>query len=1213
MAGNRETFVSFGENMRWRGVAVVASVVLAAACGDPAAPPAAPVSCGAIPSQTINVGETASVPVCFNDENGDMVSLSAQSSNVSVATVTARSGSVAVTAVSPGTAQVTVTGRDPGGLQGTVVFSVMVPNRAPQATGTIAAQTVVAGETEVVDVSGNFTEPDGQALSYSASSSNQEVATVAASGARIAVTAVSAGMATVTVTATDPGGASAAQSFEVTVPNRAPEPTGTIPAQTVQAGDDETVDLAPYFTDPDGDALDYSASSSAPSVATASVSGTAVTVAGVAKGTATITVTATDPAGESAEQMFQVTVPNRAPEARGSIPAMTVRVGDDETVNVAQYFTDPDGDALVYSASSSAASVATASPSGSTVTVTATGKGTAMVTVTATDPAGESAEQTFRVTVPNRRPERRGSIPATTVEVGKKKTVALGSYFTDPDGDALEFSASSSDPEVVTASTSGGVLTLAGVARGTAAVTVTATDPDGGNVSHSFPVTVPNRAPEAVGTIPKQSLTANGTETVGLAPYFTDPDGDMLSYAVSSANPQVAVGSAAGGVLTIRAVGSGSTTITVTARDPGGLAATQTVTVDVANRRPVPVGTIPAQSVVVGQAVNVALSSYFDDPDGDALVYSAEVANPSVAAADASGATLTIRGRSPGNTRVTVTARDPSGLSATQRVSVSVSSAAAPDLVFSRVNPQAITVAPGSSGDVAFTIRNAGDAPSEPTESRAHLSNDATITTSDRVISPAFSVPRLAPGATATLDLTINVGATTPPGTAYVGMCADPLSNESDTGNNCSSAVTLTVTVSNNAPRPVGTIPAQTVVPGQTAAVDVSPYFADPDGDVLTYTAVSADTDTATVQVIGDSLRITGVAKGTTTVTVTATDPGRLTASQRVSVTVAAGLIRLTNNSVRDDSPAWSRGGKIAFVSWRDPMGGGEIYVMNTDGTSPTRLTNNTVGDWSPAWSPDGSKIAFGSRIDSGLQSDEDPEIYVMNANGSGVTQLTSNGIHDGAAAWSPDGSKIAFESGGAATINIHVMNADGTGEVALTSSGAFSGSPTWSANGSKIAFASNRTGTYEIHVMNADGTGATSLTIGQQPAWSPDGTRIAFISNPDGKSDVYVMNADGTAVTNLTNNSSHNDGHPAWSPDGTRIAFASDRDGNAEIYVMTVPTSSQQADANPAHHAGTRQGPSRTPSPGIALHTPTEDRPLPPGSISVTLDSVILREPPGR
>ena len=660
----------------WLGVAVFALAVLAAACGDPAAPPAAPVSCGAIPSQTIHAGETASVPVCFNDENGDMVSLSAQSSNVSVATVTARSGSVAVTAVSPGTAQVTVTGRDPGGLSGTVSFSVMVPNRAPLATGTIAAQTVVAGETAAVDVSGNFTEPDGQALRYSASSSDQEVATVSVSGARITVTGVSAGMATVTVTATDPGGASAEQSFEVTVPNRAPEPTGTIPAQTVQAGDDETVDVAPYFTDPDGDALDYSASSSAPSVATASVSGTAVTVAGVAKGTATITVTATDPAGESAEQTFQVTVPNRAPEARGSIPAMTVRVGDDETVNVAPYFTDPDGDALVYSASSSATSVATASVSGTAVTVVGVAKGTATITVTAADAAGESAEQTFQVTVPNRRPERRGSIPAATVEVGRTATVDVKPYFADPDGDELRYSATSSASRVATVSVSGSALTVTAGSKGTATITVTATDPSGESAVQSFQVTIPNRGPEGRGSIPADTVEVGRMATVDLGPYFTDPDGDALEYSATSSAPSVATVSVSGRVLTVAGVARGRTTVRVEATDPEGAGASQSFSVTVPNRAPETVGSIPAQTLTQGATKTLALRMYFRDPDGDGLTYGASSANTAVAAGTVSGDALTIRAVGSGTTTITVTARDAGGLTARQGVSVSVTTAA---------------------------------------------------------------------------------------------------------------------------------------------------------------------------------------------------------------------------------------------------------------------------------------------------------------------------------------------------------------------------------------------------------------------------------------------------------------------------------------------------------------------------------------------------------
>ena len=83
----------------------------------------------------------------------------------------------------------------------------------------------------------------------------------------------------------------------MTVPNRAPVVADTIPAQTVEAGDAATVDMTPYFNDPDGDALTYMAVAVDPTVAVASVVEASVTVTAIAKGETTITVTATDTEG----------------------------------------------------------------------------------------------------------------------------------------------------------------------------------------------------------------------------------------------------------------------------------------------------------------------------------------------------------------------------------------------------------------------------------------------------------------------------------------------------------------------------------------------------------------------------------------------------------------------------------------------------------------------------------------------------------------------------------------------------------------------------------------------------------------------------------------------------------------------------------------------------------------------------------------------------
>ena len=97
-------------------------------------------------------------------------------------------------------------------------------NRAPVTVGTLPDRTVEMGATLDVDVSQAFSDPDGDTLSYGASSSSPAVAALGVSGSLVTVTPVSEGTAAVTVTATDPGGLRATQSFAVTVTARASAP-----------------------------------------------------------------------------------------------------------------------------------------------------------------------------------------------------------------------------------------------------------------------------------------------------------------------------------------------------------------------------------------------------------------------------------------------------------------------------------------------------------------------------------------------------------------------------------------------------------------------------------------------------------------------------------------------------------------------------------------------------------------------------------------------------------------------------------------------------------------------------------------------------------------------------------------------------------------------------------------------------------------------------
>ena len=834
-------------------------VALVAACEDPQSP----AMCGAIPQVTVNAGETSTVTACFNDPNGDMLTYSATSSNPSVATVSNSGATITITAVAPGNASVTVTATDVGGLQGQSSFQVSVPNRAPLPRGTIPSMTIAAGETVSVDASQYFSEPDGETLVYSAASSDPAIATVSVTGSSVAVTGTAKGTTTVAVMATDPGGLSATQSFPATVPNRPPVPVGTMPDETVEADDAITVDLPSYFQDPDGDDLRYTARSSASGVVRTSVAGDILTVTGIAKGTADVTVTATDTDDLSATQTFQVTVPNRRPTPVSTIPQQTLETGGSTTFGVSRYFTDPDGDALTYSATSSNTSVASVSVSGSNVTITAGQAGSATVTVTARDPDGLTATQ-------------RASV----------------------------------------------------------------------SVSQS------NRAPQPVGTIPAQTLDPGGSVPINVSQYFTDPDGDALTYTATSSNTTVATVSVSGSTVTITAVGAGSATITITARDPDGLFAIQRVgvTVTQSNRPPRAAGTVPTQNLSPGGSVTINAALYFTDPDGDPLTYTATTSNANVARASVSGSAVTIRALAAGRATITITATDPGGLSATQQVTVRV--IAEPDLLFTRVAPRAITVAPNDTFTVQFTVRNSGGATSAATTMRFYESNDASISTGDiQLGTTPFAALAASASRTVTTDFTV---AATASGTLYLGSCVDPVSGESETGNNCSPSIRVTITSG---------LTRLTNHPAR----DWSPAWS-PDGRRIAFeTNRTGDLDVYVMNADG------------------------------------SGAARLTGNSADDVDPAWSaNGSEIAFSSDRD--GNEEIYVMNADGSGVTRLTNNSRPDRSPAWSPDGRRIAFGSRTNFNI------DVYVMNADGSGATNLTNNSANnDYNAAWSPDGCQNSF------------------------------------------------------------------------------------------------------------------------------------------------------------------------------------------------------------
>ena len=100
------------------------------------------------------------------------------------------------------------------------------------------------------------------------------------------------------------------------------------------------------------------------------------------------------------------------------------------------------------------------------------------------------------------------------------------------------------------------------------------------------------------------------------------------------------------------------------------------------------------------------------------------------------------------------------------------------------------TLTPGQSFTLSVTVSNHGTEQAGATTLRYYRSDDATISTNDTEVGTA-AVTSLASLATTTHSIDLTAPAST--GTYYYGTCVDAVTGESNTGNNCSAAVSITV------------------------------------------------------------------------------------------------------------------------------------------------------------------------------------------------------------------------------------------------------------------------------------------------------------------------------------------------------------------------------------------------------------------------------------
>ena len=970
----------------------------------------APTVATAIADQSVPVDATRDVDASgtFEDEDaGDALTLTASSSATGTATVAmnADGTTVEVTGVAAGTATITVRATDGGspGLWVEDAFDVTVAaNAAPSFTSS-ATPSAAENQTAVVTVAADDADTADDVSGY-AITGGADRSLFAINGTTGVLTFRSApnfeapgdadtnNSYLVTVEATSGAGErvkTATQAITVTVVdvNEAPTVKTALNDQSVPVGATRDVDASGTFEDPDaGDSVTLTAESSATGTATVTVSGTTVKVTGVAAGTATITVTATDKGGLTVTDPFQVTVAANVPPsfsssatpstAENQTAVVTVTADDaDNADSVTGYAITGGADRSKFSIDATSGVLTFASAPNYESPGDADTNNAYLVTVEATSGAGEremKASQSIAVTVTNvnEAPTVKTALGDNFVPVAATREVDASETFTDPDaGDSLTLTASSSatDKAAVAMNADGTTVEVAGVAAGTATITVTATDGGGLTVTNSFDITVRENVPPTIIKPPNVvigdspdvwEVEAAENQTAVLTVTGSDDDeaDTTISFALSAGDDQASfqIGGTSG-VLAFRTApdfeapadsdDNNEYHVVVKATSGRGERARAVtrivyVTVTNVNEAPTVKTALNDQSVPVGATRDVNASATFEDSDaGDSVTLTASSSATGTATVNVDGTTVEVTGVAAGTATITVRATDGGspGLWVEDTFDVTVAANAAPSFTSSATpsaaeNQTAVVTVAADDSDTADTVSGyaiTGGAD----ESKFEI--DATSGVLTFEAAPNFE----APGDAADSD---GNGA----GDNVYEVTVEATSGTGERVKKATQSITVTVTNVNEAPTVATAIDDQSVSQDATRNVDASRTFKDPDsGDTLTLTATSSKTDIATVAMNadGETVEVTGVAAGTATITVRATDGGSpgLWVEDTFDVTVAANAAPSFTSSATP-SAAENQTAVVTVVATDADSGDDVTGYAITGGADRSKFTLNT-------------------------------------------------------------------------------------------------------------------------------------------------------------------------------------------------------------------------------------------------------------------------------
>jgi large repetitive protein len=814
------------------------------------------------------------IPVLVNDSDPDGDPLTVTSASALNGTVVINPDGTITYTPNPGfNGTDTITYEISDGNGGTSIATVAVlvadVNDLPT-SGVIANQTNLDAQVINLPVASAFADPDGDTLTYSATGLPAGLTINAATGAISGTIDSSAsqangGVYSITVTANDGRGGTASSTFSWTITN--PGPSAANDTVTTDEDTPVRVPVLANDIDPDGDVLTIVSASAGNGTVTINPDGSLLyTPNANFNGEDTIIYRISDGEGGFATATATITV--RPVNDNPTTVGLPNQNGDDGTsvsVSVASAFTDLDGDVLTFSATGLPPALFIDPATGlitGTLSPETSQNGPYVVSITATDPSGKSVTTDFVWSVQNIPPIAVNDVANTAEEA--PVTIGVLTNDRDPDGDPLTITSASATNGTVVINPNGTVtFTPNPDFNGTAVVTYTITDGNGGFATATLTVTVGavNDGPSSV-PIPNLANQDNESASVNVGDFFSDKDGDTLSFSAAGLPAGIGIDPATGiltGTLDKSASqpNGGVYSVTITATDPGGLTTSRTFTWTITN--PAPTAVNDTATTDEDTPIAIPVIGNDTDPDGDPLtVTTATALNGTVSIGAGGILTYTPNANFNGSDTITYVIRDGNGGTSTATVIITVMPVNDPPVA---TNDTATT-----NEDTPVTIGvlgNDSDVDGDPLTVTAATSPNGTV-----VINP---------------DGTI----TFTPAPDFNGPTTITYTISDGNGGTSIAAVNITVDAVNDVP--VANPSTATTTEDTPVTVPVLANDTDADGDPLTVTAATAPNGTVTINPDG-TLTYTPNANfnGTDTITYTVSDGQGGFSTSTVTVTVSA-------------------------------------------------------------------------------------------------------------------------------------------------------------------------------------------------------------------------------------------------------------------------------------------------------------------------------------